>query len=83
MATRSYVQVAADGAGKKVANVAVTDPQAVDAAGNAQADLVTYQQLVTLVTARGDNADRTDEVLDELRLVNQNLTLLIALMETP
>lgn len=79
----AYVQVAADGSGKKVANVAVTEPQAVDASGNAQADLTRYQQVTTIANARGDLIDRWDEVLDELRAINTNLTLLLEVMETP
>lgn len=79
---QAYVQVAADGSGKKVANVSITEPQAVDSSGNVQADLTRYQQVVTVANARGDITDRWDEVLDELRAVNANLTLLLEVMET-
>jgi hypothetical protein len=62
MPTRSYVQVAADGVGKKVANVAVTEPTAPDTSGNATADTTTYQQLVH----RRRQARRLDVTSDEI-----------------
>lgn len=55
----AYVQVAVDGAGKKIANVAVTEPQDVDANGAAQADLTRYQQQVTPVSTYGNEIDPT------------------------
>lgn len=73
----AYVQVATDGSGKKIANVSVTEPQAVDASGNAQADLTRYQQEVTLVDVRGDSVDRWDEVLDALHAINETLLLML------
>ncbi|HUS61342.1 MAG TPA: hypothetical protein VMY34_04035 [Acidimicrobiales bacterium] len=72
----AYIQVAADGSGKKVANVAVTEPQAVDTSGNAQADLTRYQQEVTIVDRRGDHASPTAfeaEALNLLRDIAESL----------
>lgn len=53
----SYVQVATDGSGKKIRNTTLTESQGVDTSGNAQADLVRYQQTVVIVDAAGDAVD--------------------------
>ena len=75
----TFVQVATDGTGKKIRNVSITEPQAVDASGNAQADLVRYQQIVALVNARGDYPDVTSlgDIRDALLEINQTLTLIL------
>lgn len=80
MPTRSYVQVATDGSGKKVANVANTDPTAADASGNATADTTTYQQLVTQVDKRGDWVTASD-VTSSLDAIHETLQLILAALE--
>ena len=74
----TFVQVATDGTGKKIRNVSLTEPQAVDASGNAQADLVRYQQIVALVNARGDYPDvaSLSDIRDVLLEMNQTLLLI-------
>lgn len=82
MTIRSYVQVAADGAGKKVANVANGQPQPVDTSGNAVADVTDYQQLVTLASERGDVLEDPTSQLGELvaaqHRTNELLELVLA-----
>lgn len=82
MPTRSYVQVAVDGAGKKIANVAVTEPSPPDTSGNATADTTTYQQLTTATDDRGDIvAAPWDAVLIELRAITGALERISAQLE--
>ena len=80
MPAETFVQVATDGTGKKIRNVSLTEPQAVDASGNAQADLVRYQQIVGLVNARGDHPDVTSltDIRDVLLEINETLHLILA-----
>lgn len=72
----AYVQVVTDGTGKKIANVSVTDTQGPDTSGNAQADVVRYQQTVTLASPRGDISDVSGEILAELRAIHEALDLI-------
>ena len=79
MPAETFVQVATDGTGKKIRNIALTEPQAVDASGNVQADLVRYQQIVGIVNARGDHPDITSltDIRDVLLEINQTLHLIL------
>ena len=72
--SESYVQVAPDSTGKKIRNLQISEPQAVDAAGNAQADLVRNQQVISIANRRGDLPDTFEEqMLAELRLIRERL----------
>lgn len=73
----SYVQVAADGAGKKVRNASLTESQGVDTSGNAQADLVRYQQVVLI--ADGPDGDTVD--WGQLKGINDQLQSIHELLE--
>lgn len=78
---QAYVQVATDGTGKKIANVSVTEPQAVDTSGNAQADLTRYQQVTHLADEEGDLISDPNVLLTQLvaeqRRTNQLLELML------
>lgn len=76
MSTDSYVQVAADGSGKKIRNIAVTDPQGADSSGNAQADTVRYQQVTTSADKHGDLTSQAD-ILGALEAINETLLLIL------
>jgi hypothetical protein len=82
---KAYVQVATDGSGKKVANVAVTEPQAVDASGNAQADLVRYEQTIGLANAEGDliadPANLLQSILDAQTETNTILMMMLSVLD--
>lgn len=80
MPTESYVQVANDGSGKKVRNRALSEPQAVDATGASQADLVRYQQIVGVADQRGDLIADDGEILSELRAIHAALDHLVMLL---
>lgn len=82
----AYIQVATDGSGKKVANIAVTEPQDVDTSGNAQADLTRYQQVVTLADRRGDlpvDAVTLGDVYDRLGDIHLTLQLILSQFDNP
>jgi hypothetical protein len=74
----AYVQVAVDGAGKKIANVSIIEPQGPDASGNAQADLVRYYQAVVLSDDRGNPVDFNSAMLDALEDIGDKLDLILA-----
>jgi hypothetical protein len=67
MPTRSFAQVAPDSTGKKIANIAVTEPTAPDTSGNATADTVTYQQLVALADEHGEPLVSLSRLLIDIR----------------
>lgn len=80
----AYIQVIADGTGKKVANVSVGEPQGVDTSGNAQTDLTRYEQIVN-IAAHGDLIDDPTSVLKavlhEQQRTNELLELLLGALE--
>lgn len=75
-----YIQVATDGAGKKVANVAVVLPAGtavVDAAGDYSvltADEAVFVQMVTLVDADGNPVN----VINRQKNIEELLALILA-----
>jgi len=75
----AYIQVSPDSSGKKVANVSVTQPQAVDTSGNAQADLTRYEQIVTLA-ADGSLIDNPSTALSALLHEQQRTNELLELL---